>query len=56
MFWPLVRARATAIALVPVVVLLAVLAVSAYDRGGVLTTDTLQLLDGTAALDRCLHE
>jgi hypothetical protein len=47
--------RAFAFALVPLIVLLCAVSVREYVKGGVVTSDTLQLLDGTAAMDACLH-
>lgn len=47
--------RAIALALIPLVVFLCAAGAREYVKGGVLTGDTLQVLDGTAAMDACLH-
>src|SRR5207248_5983587 len=45
----------SAIAVIPVILLLVVLGVREYERGGAFSLDTIQLLDGVAATDACLH-
>jgi hypothetical protein len=48
-------ARAQTVALTAVALLVAVLAVRQADRGGIVTSDTLRLLDSVGAVDACLE-
>jgi hypothetical protein len=50
------RSKAHLFGLVPLLVLLVAMGAREFDRGGVLTTDTLNVLDSTAGLDRCIEE
>lgn len=50
------RSKAHLVGLVPLLILLVALGAREYDRGGVLTTDTINLLDSTRALDSCIED